>query len=99
MNTDLGNGLLLERSQLPAKLGFDPRASIALVSKFRLNRVRLEKRFNIGHPAAGQRDMVNHIVAAGNDTRLAERGKSHRLSFVKLGVLKRRQAKQPVQHC
>ena len=48
VNNDLGNGLLLERSQLPTKLGFDPGASIALVSNLSFNQVSLEKRFKIG---------------------------------------------------
>ena len=55
-----------------------------------------EQLANVVEAAARQPDVMRVILGAGDDARLVVRRQPHRLRLVELGILKRRQAKQPV---
>ena len=51
---------------------------------------------NLVEAPSRQADVMRVILSAGDDARLVVGGQPHRLRLVELGILKRRQAKQPV---
>ena len=51
---------------------------------------------NVVEASARQADVLRMILSAGDDARLVVGGQPHRLRLVELGILERRQAKQPV---
>ena len=51
---------------------------------------------NVVEAASRQRDVMRVILCASDHTGLVVGGQPHRLRFVELGILKCREAKQPV---
>ena len=87
---------LLFGTQLAVKDDVDLRALCALVPDTVTNPERLECLLNVVEAASRQRDVMRVILCAGDHTRLVVGGQPHRLRLVELGILKRREAKQPV---
>ena len=71
-------------------------AGVALVANDRCDTQIAQGLANLVEAPSRQADVMRMILSAGDDARLVVRGQPHRLRLVELGILKGRQAKQPV---
>src|SRR5262245_25422642 len=74
-------------------------AGMALLADGRTNTQVGQDLANLIEAPPREADVMRVILSAGDHPRFAIRGQTHRLRLVELGVLKRRQAKQPVSEC
>ena len=93
---DCAGRRLLLGSQLTLKGHLERAAGVALVANGRANAEVAQRLANLVEASSRQADVMRVIFSARDDARLGVGGESHGLHLVKLGILKGRQAKQPV---
>ncbi len=99
MAAHAGHSLILKRAQLAIEIRFDGNTLVPFVPEVNLDLVVGKYSCDFRQATPRQPDMLWEVLTAGYDPGLAERGKTHRLSLVELGILKCGQTQQSIQHC
>ena len=89
-------GRFLLRPQRAAKRNVQRTAAITFIALDRLDFERLDRLPDLVQATSGKSDVLRMILGTGNDSWLVIRRQTHRLRPIEFGILKRRQAKQPV---
>ena len=92
------NGLGLIVAKIALKTHGDGLAGVALVANQDPDAVVFQQPAHLLQTAPWESKMLGELLAAGDDARLVPGRKAHRLRFVKLRVLKRCDAYDPVEH-
>src|SRR6185436_5524533 len=91
-----GLGLIVTETSL--KRNFNGLSCVALVANYHADAMLPQKFAHLLHAASWQSEMLSKLFTAGDDPRLIPSRKAHRLGFVELWILKRRDPDHPVEH-
>src|SRR5229473_2500191 len=98
MSERLMYGLGLVVTEISLKLHLNRFAGIAFVANYHANAMLLQQFAHLLQAASWQSEMLSELFAAGDDARFIPGRKAHRLGFVELRILKRRDPDHPVKH-
>ena len=98
MPEGLTNGIGLIVTKISLKVYLNRLAGVAFVANHYPDAMFVEELAQLLKAASWQSEMLSELFTAGNDSRLIPSRKAHRLGFVELWILKRRDADDPVQH-
>ncbi len=88
--------LRLVRMQLAGEFHVEMDSLLPLIVYAEFNSGVVEKAYELGHTAAGKRNVLGIIFGAADDARLTEGGHPHGLRAVEFRILEGRQSNQPV---